>query len=132
MTSPDEREDYHGVEGDLTENHCDREDCRGRIEQLEADLAEARFDLSMVLKVVENKDEHIDDLRGLIKAQGRVISFLDSKNDSLEQKTQYWPDNAERDAVIRHQKEVIERLREALLSFGAQAGDIRAMLEPRG
>lgn len=50
---------------------------------------------------------------------------------SLREKTQYWPDNAERDAVIRHQKEVIERLREALLSLGAQANDIRAMLEPR-
>lgn len=49
--------------------------------------------------------------------------------ESLRQKTQYWPDNAERDAVIRHQKEVIERLREALLSLGAQAGEIRAMLE---
>lgn len=34
--------------------------------------------------------------------------------ESLRQKTQYWPDNAERDAVIRHQKEEIERLRAAL------------------
>lgn len=34
--------------------------------------------------------------------------------ESLRQKTQYWPDNAERDAVIRHQKEEIERLRSAL------------------
>lgn len=32
--------------------------------------------------------------------------------ESLRQKTQYWPDNAERDAVIRHQKEEIERLRD--------------------
>lgn len=31
---------------------------------------------------------------------------------SLREKTQYWPDNAERDAVIRYQKEEIERLRE--------------------
>ena len=31
--------------------------------------------------------------------------------ESLRQKTQYWPDNAERDAVIRHQKAEIERLR---------------------
>jgi len=33
---------------------------------------------------------------------------------SLREKTQYWPDNAERDAVIRHQKEEIERLRARL------------------
>lgn len=32
--------------------------------------------------------------------------------ESLRQKTQYWPDNAERDAVIRHQKEVIDSLRD--------------------
>lgn len=41
--------------------------------------------------------------------------------ESLRQKTQYWPDNAERDAVIRHQKGALlalraynERLRAAL------------------
>ena len=32
----------------------------------------------------------------------------------LRERTEYWPDNAERDAVIRHQKEEIERLRAAL------------------
>ena len=42
------------------------------------------------------------------------LASLRSENESLRQKTQYWPDNAERDAVIRHQKEEIERLRAAL------------------
>ena len=32
----------------------------------------------------------------------------------LRERTEYWPDNAERDAVIRHQKAEIERLRAAL------------------
>lgn len=32
----------------------------------------------------------------------------------LRERTEYWPDNAERDAVIRHQTEEIKRLQTAL------------------
>ena len=47
-----------------------------------------------------------------IYARDETIRGLEKQIESLRQKTQYWPDNAERDAVIRHQKEEIERLRE--------------------
>lgn len=49
-----------------------------------------------------------------IYARDETIRGLEKQIESLRQKTQYWPDNAERDAVIRHQKEEIERLRAAL------------------
>lgn len=42
--------------------------------------------------------------------------------ESLRQKTQYWPDNAERDAVIRHQKG-------ALIALRTEIGRLRAALE---
>lgn len=56
-----------------------------------------------------------------IYARDETIRGLEKQIESLRQKTQYWPDNAERDAVIRHQKGALlalraynERLRAAL------------------
>ena len=40
----------------------------------------------------------------------------------LRERTEYWPDNAERDAVIRHQKEEIERLRAELAKLTTKEG----------
>lgn len=42
------------------------------------------------------------------------VARLQDQNKTLREKTQYWPDNAERDAVIKYQKEEIERLRAKL------------------
>ena len=84
------------------------------------------------------------DVAGFIqKEHGRVASAACLATEaadliqSLREKTQYWPDNAERDAVIRHQKEEIERLRAALQdivvdSFSVYAIQVaRAALEEK-
>lgn len=62
--------------------------------------------------------DRLRDVAGFIqKEHGRVAAAACLATEaadviqSLREKTQYWPDNAERDAVIRHQKEEIERLR---------------------
>lgn len=65
--------------------------------------------------------DRLRDVAGFIqKEHGRVAAAACLATEaadliqSLREKTQYWPDNAERDAVIRHQKEDIERLRAVL------------------
>lgn len=63
-----------------------------------------------------------------IYARDETIRGLEKQIESLRQKTQYWPDNAERDAVIRHQKEEIERLRsegqKAAVEYLGQIGQL--------
>lgn len=65
--------------------------------------------------------DRLRDVAGFIqKEYGRVSAAACLATEaadlikSLREKTQYWPDNAERDAVIRYQKEEIERLRAAI------------------
>lgn len=76
--------------------------------------------------------ESTDGKTGLVASEGgNTYCAMAKEVERLRQKKSYWPDNAERDAVIKHQQQVIERLVEKMRVAGFQNEEIRVFLEPR-
>ena len=67
--------------------------------------------LCNVLRAIEGDKSMRDVFEPTVVLTAAEFTQLNDTIKSLREKTQYWPDNAERDAVIKYQKEEIERLR---------------------